>query len=86
MVKRIEKILTKVSLLSSFDLYFDTVVERDASDFALEKFLSQRQKDNTLYPVSLYSHRLYAADLDDSVHEKELLATLEALNIEIPYL
>jgi len=55
----------------------ETVVETDASDFALGCVLSQF-KDKKLHPVAFHSRKLNSTERNYEIHEKELLAILEA--------
>src|ERR1700712_5426941 len=55
----------------------ETVVETDASDFALGCVLSQF-KEKRLHPVAFHSRKLNPAERNYEIHEKELLAILEA--------
>jgi len=54
-----------------------TVVERDASHFALECVLSQF-KDSRLHPVTFHSRKLNPAERNYEIHDNESLALLEA--------
>jgi len=53
------------------------VVKTDASDFALSCVLSQF-KDKRLHPVAFHSRKLNPAERNYEMHNKELLAILEA--------
>jgi len=52
-------------------------VETDASDFALGCILSQ-YVDKKLHPVAFHSRKLNSAERNYDIHDKELLAILEA--------
>ena len=54
-------------------------VETDASDYALGAVLLQLGTDNLLHPVAFYSRKLTPAEINYTVHDKELLAILCAL-------
>ena len=54
-----------------------TIVETDASDFALGCVLSQF-KDRRLHPVAFHSRKLSDAERNYKIHDTELLAILEA--------
>ena len=54
----------------------ETVVETEASDFALACVLSQF-KENRLHPVAFHSTRFHNAERSYEIHDKELLAILE---------
>jgi len=53
------------------------VVETDASDFALGCVLSQYQ-GSRLHPVAFHSRKLNSAERNYEIHDKELLAIMEA--------
>jgi len=66
-----------VPILSHFDRGRRTVVETDASDFVLGCVLSQYQ-GRRLHPVAFHSQRLNSAETNYQIHDKELLAIMEA--------
>jgi len=53
------------------------VVETDASDFALGCVLSQYQ-GRRLHPVAFHSRKLNSAERNYQIHDKELLAIMQA--------
>ena len=53
------------------------MVETDASDFALGCVLSQYQ-GRWLHPVAFHSPKLNSAERNYEIHDKELLAIIEA--------
>ena len=55
----------------------ETIVETDASDFALGCVLSQF-KDKRLHPVTFHSRKLSDAERNYEIDDKELLVILEA--------
>ena len=55
----------------------ETVIETDASDFGLGCVLSQF-KEKRLHPVAFHSRKLNDAEQNYEIHDKELLAILEA--------
>ena len=55
-----------------------TIVETDASDFALGCVLSQLQDDKTTRPVAFHSWKFNSAELNYDVHDKEMLAIVVA--------
>ena len=48
------------------------------SDFAIAAVISQKDSENRLHPIAFYSRKLQAAELNYEVHDKELLAIIEA--------
>ncbi|GAA5916771.1 hypothetical protein JCM5296_001318 [Sporobolomyces johnsonii] len=53
-------------------------LETDASDFALGSVLSQRHEDGKLYPIAIRSRKFDDAERNYEVHDKELLAIVDA--------
>ena len=68
---------TPVPVLSHFYRGRGTVVETDASNFALGCVLSQYQ-GRRLHPVAFHSRKLNPAERNYEIHDKELLAIMEA--------
>ncbi|GAA6045823.1 hypothetical protein JCM8097_006650, partial [Rhodosporidiobolus ruineniae] len=61
-------------------------LETDASDFALGSVLSQRHPDGKLYPLAFRSRKFDQAELNYEVHDKELLAIIDACRTFRPFL
>ena len=55
------------------------MVETDASNFALGCMLSQ-YTGTRLHQVAFHSQRLHSAERNYEIHDKELLAVMEAFN------
>jgi hypothetical protein len=53
-------------------------VETDASDFAIDAVLSE-VIDAQLNPIAFYSGKMVNAEINNDIHEKELLTTVGAL-------
>jgi len=69
--------LTTAPILAPFYQERETVVETDASDFALGCVLSQFS-DRRMHPVALHCRKLHPAEQHYKIHDKELLAILKA--------
>jgi len=69
---------TTASILAHFYPEREMVVEIDASNFALGWVLSQFL-DRRLHPVAFHSRKLSPAKRNYEIHDKKLLAVLEAL-------
>ena len=61
-------------------------VETDASDYALGAQLGQRDDNGILHPVAFMSKKLHGPELNYQIHDKELMAIIEALKEWRPYL
>ena len=72
-----KKRFTTAPILSHFYPGSRTLVETDASDFALGCVLSQYQ-GKRLHSVAFHSRKLNSAERNCEIHEKELLAIMEA--------
>ena len=73
----LKRCFTTAPILCHFHPDRDTVVETDASDYALGCFLSQFQ-GKRLHPVAFHSRKLNSAERNYNIHDKELLAILVA--------
>ena len=56
-----------------------TVIEIDASDYALGAVMSQECDDGRLHPVAFHSRRFQPAEINYDIHDKEMLAMVAAL-------
>jgi hypothetical protein len=61
-------------------------VETDASDYALGGQLGQRDDEGRLHPVAFFSKKLNGPELNYQIHDKELMAIIEAFKEWKPYL
>ena len=55
-----------------------TVMKADASDQVLDSVLSQRDESESLHPVVFHSRKFTDSELNYKIHNKELLAIVEA--------
>ena len=69
---------TEEPVLAFHDPEEEAVVETDASDKALGACLSQKKKDGKLHPIAYHSRKFSPAELNYDVHDKELLAIVDA--------
>ncbi|MBW0563726.1 hypothetical protein O181_103441 [Austropuccinia psidii MF-1] len=75
---QLKEAFTIASILSHFDPSIPTIVETDASDYALGAVLSQIS-DSGKPPIAFDSRKLLPAELNYELHEKELLGIVWAL-------
>ncbi|MBW0503442.1 hypothetical protein O181_043157 [Austropuccinia psidii MF-1] len=68
----LKEAFTTALILSHFNPSLPTIVETDASDYALGAVLSQ-VNDSGKNPIAFYSCKLLPAELNYEIHDKELL-------------
>ena len=66
-------------ILASFNLERKIILKTDASDQALGSCLSQPDAEEQLHPVAYRSKKFSGPELNYDVHDKELLAIVDAL-------
>ena len=72
--------LSTADVLAHPDPKRQWIIHTDASEFAIAGVLSQRQADDTVRPVAYFSRKMSGAETKyDSIHEKELLALVKAV-------
>ena len=74
-----QKSLNTPPVLVHFDPEKPTIVETDASNYVCSGILSQLQKDSTWRPVAYRSQTMSKAECNYDIHDKELLAIMQAL-------
>jgi hypothetical protein len=74
----LKRLFTEAPILVHFHPEKPTVVETDASDFALGAVLSQVQETKRLHPVAYHSRKFKPAEINYDVHDKEMLAIVTA--------
>ncbi|MBW0499957.1 hypothetical protein O181_039672 [Austropuccinia psidii MF-1] len=75
---QLKEAFTISPILSHFDPYLPTILEIDASDYALGAVLSQTS-DSGKHPIAFDSRKLLLAELNYEIHDKELLGIVWAL-------
>ncbi|MBW0593146.1 hypothetical protein O181_132861 [Austropuccinia psidii MF-1] len=75
---QLKEAFTIAPILSHFDPSLPTIVETDASDYALGAVLSQIS-DSGKHPIAFDSCKLLPAELNYEIHDKELLGIVWAL-------
>ena len=76
--RQIKGEITKEPILRDADPEKAFEVETDASDYALGGQLGQRDADGQLHPIAFYSKKLHGPELNYQIHDKELMAIIEA--------
>ena len=67
-------------ILRHYDPRTDVIIETDASNFAIGCVLSQ-DWNNKLHPVAFYSRKMSSMERNYEIHDKELLAIVEAFKV-----
>jgi hypothetical protein len=80
-----EKFSTK-PVLAIFDPEKEITLETDASDKAMGAILNQPDEKGKNHPIAFYSRKLRPEELNYDVHDKELLAIVEAFTAWRVYL
>ncbi|MBW0533388.1 hypothetical protein O181_073103 [Austropuccinia psidii MF-1] len=75
---QLKEAFTIAAILSNFDPSLPTIVETDASDYALSAVLHQIS-DSGKHPIAFDSRRLLPAELNYEIYDKELLGIVWAL-------
>jgi len=76
--EELKRLFTTAPILAHFDPTRRVIIESDASDFALGAVLSQRDEENRLHPVAFHSRKFQPAEINYEIHDKELLAIVDA--------
>ena len=77
--------LLNAPVLKHFDPILETRVETDSSDTVIAGALSQRHNE-LWHPVAFFSETMIPAEMNYSIHDKELLAVVRALQCWRPEL
>ncbi|SGY12272.1 BQ5605_C011g06450 [Microbotryum silenes-dioicae] len=84
-LNRLKQIFTSGAILCHFNPLLPSIIETDASDFAISGILSQ-VTDGHLRPVAFMSRKMLPAEQNYEIHDKELLAIIECIKIWRHYL
>src|SRR5579859_2056492 len=72
---------TSAPILRHFDPTLSTVLEVDASDFALGAVISQRDPiDGLLHPITFHSRKFQSAEQNYKIYDKEMRAIVETMD------
>jgi len=77
--QELKKRFTTAPILSHFDAQKPVIIETDASDFAIGAILSQWNNEERLHPVAFHYGKFQPAEINYEIHDKELLAIVDAL-------
>ena len=72
---------TTAPILHHFDPSLPTVLETDASDYAVGAVVSQRDPGSgRLHPITFHSRKFNSAELNYEIYDKEMLAIVETMD------
>ena len=77
--KELKHRLATAPILAIFDLEREAILETNASDYTIGACLTQKGDNEKLRTVAYYSHKMTGPELNYDIHDKELLAVVEAL-------
>jgi len=75
----LKKAMITEPILQHFDLELAVTIEMDASDYAIGAICSQPDEKGVLHPVAYYSRKLKDPERKYDIHDKQLLAIVDAL-------
>ena len=76
--KALKERLTSAPILAIFDPEKESILETDASDYAIGACLTQKGDDGLARPIAFYSRKIIGPELNYDIHDKELLVVVEA--------
>ena len=65
-------------ILAHFNPAKEVIIETNVSDFAIGAILSQQDEERRLHPVSFHSRKFQPTEINYEIHNKELLAVVDA--------
>ena len=71
--------LTIAPILAIFDPEYEAILETNTSDYAIGACLTQKGNDSKMQTVAYYARKITGPELNYDIHDKELLAIVEAL-------
>jgi len=76
--QELKNLFTTAPILAHFNAQKLVIIETDASDFVIGAILSQQDEDGRLHPVAFHSRKFQSAEINYEIHDKELLAVVDA--------
>jgi hypothetical protein len=78
--EKLKMVMVSEPIVRHFDPTKAITIEPDASDYAIGVVCSQPDDANILHPLGYFSRKLKSAELNYDIHDKELLAIVDALD------
>jgi hypothetical protein len=79
-LEELKKAMVSEPILQHFNPTRAITIEMDASDYAIGAVCSQPDDATILHPLGYFSRKLKSAELNYNIHDKELLAIVDALD------
>jgi len=76
--RELKRRFTTAPILAYFDTERPVLIETDASDFTIGAVLSQREDKGRLHPIAFHSRKFQPVEMNNEIHDKELLAIVDA--------
>ena len=77
-LNKLKELFTTAPILTTYDWGRHIILETDASDYAIGACISQPDDAGLLRPIAFYSRKMTAPEKNYDIHDKELLAVVEA--------
>jgi hypothetical protein len=77
---------TTALILTQYSPEHQCIVETITSDFALGAVISQKGSNDKLYPIAYHSRKFSSAEINNEIHDKELLAVVDSFKTWRKYL
>ena len=71
--------LTVAPILTIFNLEREAILKTNTSNYAIGVYLTQKGNDGKRRTVTYYARKMTGPELNYDIHNKELLAVVEAL-------
>jgi hypothetical protein len=82
--QQLKDTFTSMPILKYFDPTLEVIIKTDVSNFAIGCILSQRH-EGQLHLVAFHARKMELAEKNHDIHDKELLAVVEAFERWRPY-
>ena len=74
--QQLKKTFTEAPILQHFDWTHEVTVETDTSDTVVADVLLQKNENSQLQPVAYFSSKMFSAEINYDIYDKELLAII----------
>ena len=77
--QKLKKAMMSAPILTVYNPEYECILETDASDGAIGACLTQKQPDGKPKTIAYFSRKMTGPELNYDIHDKELLAIVEAM-------